>query len=93
MPLPEHRPPLSGERIADSPAIYASDIAHASEYEMAMTVNDVMRRRTSLALSRHGGAETAAAVARLMAAHLGWSDDQKGRYLQQYLDEWKQALP
>jgi len=92
-PLPQHRPPLSGERIADSPVVYASDIAHASEYEMAVTVSDVMRRRTSLALSRHGGAETAAAVARLMAAHLGWSDDQKGRYLQQYLDEWKQALP
>ena len=60
---------------------------------MAMTVNDVMRRRTGLALSRHGGTETAAAIARQMATHLGWRDDEMNRNLQQYLEEWKKALP
>jgi glycerol-3-phosphate dehydrogenase len=93
MPLPNHRPRPSGEKIADSPAIYPSDIAHACEYEMAMTVSDVIRRRTGLALSRHGGPETATGIARLMATHLGWSDDQRERSLQQYLEEWRTALP
>lgn len=93
VPLPEHRPPSSKERIADAPAVYASDIDHACEHEMAVTVSDVMRRRTGLALSRHGGTETAAAVAELMAPLLGWSDDQKKRSLQQYLNEWTEALP
>lgn len=92
-PLPEHHPPLAAEQIADAPAVYASDIVHACEYEMAVTVSDVMRRRTGLALSRHGGTETATAVARLMAAPLGWTDDQRDCSLQQYLDEWKKALP
>ncbi len=90
--LPEHRPPPSGEKIADVPAVSGSDIAHACEYEMAMTVSDVMRRRTSLALSRHGGVETAGTVARLMAERLGWSDPQMYTQLQQYIEEWKRSL-
>lgn len=92
-PLLEHRPPPSGEKVADAPAVFASDIAHACEYEMAMTVSDVMRRRTSLALSRHAGVEPAGAVARLMAERLGWSDLQMYTHLQHYIDEWKQSQP
>ena len=92
-PLPQHRPPAAGEKIADVPAVFASDIAHACEYEMAMTVSDVMRRRTSLALSRLGGVEAAGAVARLMAEPCGWSDAEMYGHLQQYLDEWKRGLP
>ena len=91
-PLPQHRPPPAGEKIADVPAVFASDIVHAGEYEMAMTVSDVMRRRTSLALSRHGG-NTAEVVTRLMAGPRGWSDSQMHDALQQYLDEWKRGLP
>ena len=36
-----------------------------------MSVTDVMRRRTPLALSRHGGPEVAGRVARIMAPLLG----------------------
>jgi len=92
-PLPERRPAPSGERVADLPEVFASDIAHACDYEMAMTVSDVMRRRTSLALSRYAGAETAATVARLMADHLGWDDRQMYAQLQSYIDDWKRSLP
>jgi glycerol-3-phosphate dehydrogenase len=91
--LPQHRPLSSGERIAEVPAVFASDIVHACDYEMVMTVSDVMRRRTSLALSRHGGVETAGTVARLIAEHLGWSDTQMYTQLQQYIEEWKRSLP
>src|SRR5207247_1291451 len=58
--------------IAESPKVYASDVRRACEEEMATSVDDVMRRRTSLALSRFGGSETAAAVARIMAPSMGW---------------------
>lgn len=92
-PLPPQRPAPSGEQICASPAVYASDIAHACQHEMAVTVSDVMRRRTQLALSRHGGPQTARTVALHMARHLGWSDDQMHAQLQNYLDEWKRSLP
>lgn len=90
-PLPQHRPQPSGERIADSPSVFASDIAHACEYEMAVTLTDVMRRRTQLALSRRGEPATAAVVARLMAGHLGWTEDESQRQLQSYVNEWRRA--
>jgi glycerol-3-phosphate dehydrogenase len=92
-PLPQHRPPLSGTRISDAPAVCTSDVAHACEYEMAMTVSDVMRRRTSLALSRYGGPDTAETVAKFMAPLRGWNGGQMLWHLQQYLDEWKRNLP
>jgi len=91
--LPEHRPPPSGECICKVPTVYASDVIHACDDEMAMTVADVMRRRTGLALSRHGGPDTAAVVAQLMTNRLGWTDVQMYSSLQQYLHEWKTARP
>jgi glycerol-3-phosphate dehydrogenase len=87
IPLPQHRPPPTGEKICDAPAVFASDIAHACEYEMARTVSDVMRRRTNLALSRHGGVDTAGIVARLMANHFQWNDQQMYASLQEYLHD------
>jgi glycerol-3-phosphate dehydrogenase len=92
-PLPEHRPAPAGDKIADSPLVYASDIVYACEQEMALTLDDVMRRRTQLALSRQGGAGTAARVARLMAPLLGWSADTERAQLDRYLQEWKQGVP
>jgi glycerol-3-phosphate dehydrogenase len=92
-PLPEHRPQPSGTKISDSPAVYTSDITHACEYEMAMTVSDIMRRRTSLALSYYGGPDTAETVARFMAPLLGWNGGQMLWHLHQYLDEWKRNVP
>ncbi len=86
-PLPEHRPPVAGEQLADVPEVYASDIDHACREEMALTLSDVMRRRTPLALSRHGGKEVAERVARVMAAALGWSEEWTRRQVDDYLAE------
>jgi glycerol-3-phosphate dehydrogenase len=92
-PLLPHRPTPAGEKIADAPEVFASDIAHACDYEMAMTVSDVMRRRTGLTLSRHGGAETASKVAMFMAKNLRWTETQMNALLRQYLVEWEQNRP
>lgn len=92
-PLPEHRPAPSGRRIAESPAVRESNVVHACKYEMAMTVSDVMRRRTSLALSRFGGPDTAGSVAGVMAPLHGWDGEQTQAHLQRYLDEWKRNRP
>jgi glycerol-3-phosphate dehydrogenase len=91
--LPNRCPAPTGEKISDSPTVFASDIIHACEHEMAVTVSDVMRRRTQLALSRNGGLETAGRVARMMAPVLHWSADEERAQVARYLSECKQGIP
>jgi glycerol-3-phosphate dehydrogenase len=89
-PLPAHAT-IADQLLADSPKVYASDIRRACEAELATSVDDVMRRRTSLALSRFGGPQTAAAVARIMTPCMGWSETQMRASLQDYLDQWESS--
>ena len=91
IPLPTH-PLIADQLIADSPTVYASHIRRACEAEFATSVDDVMRRRTSLALSRFGGAETAATVAQIMASTLGWTETQMRASLQHYLAQHESSL-
>jgi glycerol-3-phosphate dehydrogenase len=93
VPLPNRRPAPAGEKISDAPEVHASDIIRACEHEMAVTVGDVMRRRTSLALSRSGGPETALLVARQMAPLMNWSAEEERVQFNHYVEEWKQSLP
>jgi glycerol-3-phosphate dehydrogenase len=65
--LPNPRPAPAGKKIADSPEVYASDVQFAVKEEMAITVEDVMRRRTGLSLSRFGGKDVEAKVASIVA--------------------------
>jgi glycerol-3-phosphate dehydrogenase len=60
---------------------------------MAVTVSDVMRRRTRLALSRQGGPDVAAEVAKIMSEALGWDEVQMRRQFEVYMDEWKKGQP
>lgn len=92
-PLPNRRPAQMREKISNSPLVFASDIIHACEQEMAVTLGDVMRRRTQLALSRNGGAEMAGRVARFMAPLLHWDGDEERAQIDRYLKEWKQGVP
>ena len=66
---------------SDLPEVYESDIRHAVEYEMAQTLSDVMRRRTSLALSKHGSREVAERVAQVMFAGEAERRKQVAEYL------------
>jgi glycerol-3-phosphate dehydrogenase len=92
VPLPSRRPAPAGEKISNSPAVCVSDIAHACEQEMAITLGDVMRRRTQLALSPAGGPEIALRVARVMAPLLGWSPDEERAQFDRYAEEWNRNL-
>ena len=84
-PLPEHLPPATD---------LATRVAYECEQEMAMTVSDVMRRRTTLALGPEGGTpEVAERVARLMALAHGWNEAQMRWQLNEYEEEWRRALP
>ncbi len=67
-----------GERlVADLPYIRA-EVVYACRYEMAMTPDDVLARRTSIVLeNREQGLSIVDDVAMLMAPELGWSADQR----------------
>ena len=91
--LPNPRPAASGEKISTSPEVHASDIIHACQHEMVVTLEDVMRRRTSLALSRSGGPEIALQVAKLMAPVMGWNPQEERAQFERYVQEWKRTLP
>ncbi len=92
-PLSNHRPATAGTQISDSPAVFDSDIAFACTDEMAVTLEDVMRRRTRLALSRHGGAEVATRVAQLIAKQLDWHETTRSEQLARYLLHWETSRP
>ncbi len=88
-PLPDRRPNPSGAQICNSPSVWQSDLEHACRNELAITVSDVMRRRTRLALSPCGGESVAQRVSQIMSLELGWTEPARHDHLQQYLTEWQ----
>lgn len=70
---------LSGH-VGSSPTLKA-EVIHAVREEMAMTLGDVVFRRTDLGTGGHPGADSLAECARLMAAENGWQEDQVHREL------------
>ena len=59
----------------DAPAVamLRAEVRHGVREEMAMTLADLVFRRTDLASAGHPGGEALATAARLAAAELGWS--------------------
>lgn len=90
-PLADHRPTSKGTRLSDRPEVSESDIAFACMHEMAVTLEDVMRRRTGLALSRHGGEEVATQVSHLVAQQFGWSENFRLAELRKYVEAWQRS--
>ena len=65
--------PALGERIVPENRYLMAEILYAVQHEMALTVCDVLMRRTHVIYgTRHGGIGRARAVAELMAPRLGW---------------------
>ncbi|HLJ81019.1 MAG TPA: glycerol-3-phosphate dehydrogenase C-terminal domain-containing protein, partial [Ktedonobacterales bacterium] len=82
--LVEARPALGARLVGDLPYIEA-EVLWACRVEMAATVEDVLARRTHVAIEdRSRGLDVAARVAELMAEALGWSEDEKQRQIAAY---------
>lgn len=92
-PLIDRRPPKSGQQVAPLVDVFESDVEFACSNEMAVTVEDFMRRRSSLALSRHGGADVATRVSHLMARQLKWNEETRQVQLSRYLHDRELSLP
>jgi glycerol-3-phosphate dehydrogenase len=73
----ELRRPLSG-----APAHLAAEVVHACTHEGALHLEDVLERRTRLAITRADRAVgVAGEVAALMASALGWSEERRAEEL------------
>jgi len=64
---------------------YPVSVEEACREEMALTLEDVMWRRTGWALSRSGGRENAEEVAGIMARELGWDNARTAAEVDRYL--------
>jgi glycerol-3-phosphate dehydrogenase len=84
---------LAERLIADLPYIKA-EVVYACRHEMAMTPDDVLARRTSIALEDHQrGAGALETVLDLMAKELHWLPEQRAAQWQAYQDRVEQQMP
>jgi glycerol-3-phosphate dehydrogenase len=75
-----------GERLVPGLPYLKAEAVYAARYEMALTLEDVLSRRTrALLLDAAATAGAAPSVAELMAAELGWSDEERGRQVDRFL--------
>lgn len=73
------------ERVDPERDVLMAEVAHAVDAELALTVDDVMVRRTSLALTAlDQGRAAAHKVADVMAARLGWDAATRRRNLDEF---------
>lgn len=74
-----------GERIVPGLPYLMAEIAYAVQHEMALTLADVLIRRTHVIYEvRDGGLARAPAVANLMAERLGWDEAERARQVANY---------
>ena len=78
-------PSLGEPLVAGLPYVRAEAV-HAVRHEMAMTIDDVLSRRTRARLqARDASALAAPAVGALLAAELGWSEEETERQVADYV--------
>jgi glycerol-3-phosphate dehydrogenase len=79
------RPEL-GERLVPGLPYLKAEAVYAVRYEMALTLEDVLSRRTrALLLDAAATAGAAPSAAELVGAELGWSDGERGRQVDAFL--------
>jgi glycerol-3-phosphate dehydrogenase len=85
--LGEERP-LLRERLSPAHAIIAADMVHGVMKEMALTLGDLLIRRTHLAFeSEDQGRSVAPVVADIIQPLLGWTNRDREAALREYADE------
>ena len=73
------------QRIVPDLPFLRAEVVHASRVEMALTLEDMLTRRTRIAIEDHKrGLEVAGDVASLMAQQLGWSAAQTREQVNAY---------
>jgi glycerol-3-phosphate dehydrogenase len=90
--------PALAERIVPGLPYLMAEVPYAVHHEMALTLADVLMRRTHVIYeTRGGGLDRARAVADLMATRLGWDESEVVRQISEYASQvaltqqWRRA--
>lgn len=75
--------PTLATPICEGRSAIGAEVVHAVENEMAVTLEDVLFRRTGLGTLGHPGDAALAQVAELMAGSLGWDAEQRAAQIEQ----------
>jgi glycerol-3-phosphate dehydrogenase len=83
---PVRSDPALGAPLAGAPGYLAAEFLYAATHEQALTLTDVLTRRTHVAIEqRDGGERVAPEVAALVAPVLGWDADRQRREVADHL--------
>jgi len=81
------------ERLIEGLPSVLAEIVYAARHEMALTLADVMTRRTRLAmLAGRDSVRCASIAAELMARELGWSREETERQIAQFIVEFEREF-
>lgn len=86
---------LSGppDLVCAVPVVLQAEVEHAVRFEKASTLSDFMLRRSGLGWNRERGLDCHEAVARSMAALLGWNEGEQRRQVAAYEHDVRANLP
>jgi glycerol-3-phosphate dehydrogenase len=76
--------PRLKEKISQNRANILAEIDYAIKHEKAITLRDIMLRRTQIQLSEHQGLDCVETVARRMGSVLGWSAAKEKEEIEKY---------
>lgn len=80
--------PHTGRRIVPDIAIIHADLLYCAREEMAAHLDDLLRRRTPLAILARLGDEQLGDIARLVAPAFGWDDNAISREVRNCREAW-----
>ena len=80
-----------GRALPGQQRVIGAEIAHAARQEMALTLADVISRRTELGSAGNPGDECLRACAEIMGAELGWSKERTSREIKEVLSRYAPA--
>ncbi|MDP6124404.1 MAG: glycerol-3-phosphate dehydrogenase/oxidase [Candidatus Latescibacteria bacterium] len=86
--LIEETPELRNRLDPQTPDI-AAQVIHSVQSEWAVTIEDVLLRRTGVGTGHTQGIKAARSVGELMAVELGWTESQEQNAVDSYLDTIK----
>ena len=81
--------PEAGRIISEDPPIIAAEIIHGIREEMAITLSDVVFRRTDLGQFQCPPIQSLQAAAKVMAEEQGWNDQRTQEEIREVLDVYQ----
>lgn len=84
---------LGSEPLSDVAHAITGEVIHACRSEHAVTLGDLMLRRTGISWSAQRGLDCVEAVASIAASELGWDSAERDRQLSAFHAELDQHLP